>query len=159
MENQDDGPPRAGACPSAGLKQISSPHVTQARTSRVIVPSRYLVDIATRVWKLDPRKVLHIVNGVDCSRFARAPVPGVPHGFSKKTGELSIATLAPLRPEKNLERSMRAFSPFAERPNVRLMIIGDGPGRSKLTALASALGIEGKVVFGGHFDQVEKVLG
>ncbi len=31
MENQDDGPPRAGACPSAGLKQISRPHGTQAR--------------------------------------------------------------------------------------------------------------------------------
>ncbi len=30
MENQDDGPPRAGACPSAGLKQISRPHGTQA---------------------------------------------------------------------------------------------------------------------------------
>ncbi len=30
MENQDDGPPRAGTCPGAGLKQISRPHGTQA---------------------------------------------------------------------------------------------------------------------------------
>ncbi len=31
MENQDDGPPRAGTCPGAGLKQISRPHGTQAK--------------------------------------------------------------------------------------------------------------------------------
>jgi TolB-like protein len=30
MENQYDGSPRAGACPGAGLKQISRPHGTQA---------------------------------------------------------------------------------------------------------------------------------
>ncbi len=33
MENQDDGSPRAGACPGAGLKQISRPHGTQAAIS------------------------------------------------------------------------------------------------------------------------------
>ena len=35
MENQDDGSPRAGACPGAGLKQISRHHGTQATQGKI----------------------------------------------------------------------------------------------------------------------------
>jgi glycosyltransferase involved in cell wall biosynthesis len=133
--------------------------IALARASRVIVPSQTLVDIATRVWRLDADKIVYIPNGVDCRRFAAPPVRGFPGGFTKAAEELVVGTVAPLRAEKNLGRLLRAFAVVAGRFEVRLLILGDGPERPKLTALATALGIDDRVVFAGHVDQVEKALG
>ncbi len=36
MENRDDGPPRAGACPGARLKQISRLHGTQTQGAQEV---------------------------------------------------------------------------------------------------------------------------
>ncbi len=133
--------------------------IALARTSRVVVPSQTLVDIATRVWKLSPDRVLHIPNGVDCSEFAgpRQPAPHI--GFRKSPDELVVGTIAPLRPEKNLELLLRAFAAVAERFTARLLIAGEGPERPKLSALAKELRIEDKVVFTGHVAAVQEVLG
>lgn len=130
-----------------------------ARSSRLVVPSHSLVDIAIRVWKLDPRKVVCIPNGVDCSKFAARPVVGVPRGFSKATNELIVGTVAPLRPEKNLQRLLVAFAAMAPRFNVRLLVVGDGPERQKLSEIASQLGVDNRVIFAGHVEEVEKLLG
>lgn len=133
--------------------------VALARTSCVIVPSRNLADIATRIWKLDAGRVVLIPNGVDCRRFASSPVPGLLDGFAKAPGELIVGTVAPLRPEKKLQRLLHAFSAVADRYTVRLLIIGDGPELPHLKTTAAQLGIEDRVWFAGHVDEVEKVLG
>jgi glycosyltransferase involved in cell wall biosynthesis len=106
----------------------------------VVLPSRNLVRIATEIWKLPPRLIRYVPNGVDLARFAcdrtrsgaDAPV---------------IGTVAALRPEKNIARLMRAFASLA---NGRLVIVGDGPERPALEALAVALGIAPRVIFAGH---------
>ncbi len=133
--------------------------VALARTSCVIVPSRNLADIATRIWKLDVGHVVYIPNGVDCRRFASSPVSGLIQGFTKAPGELIVGTVAPLRPEKKLQRLLHAFSAVADRFDARLLIVGDGPELPHLRARAADLGIEDRVLFAGHVDEVEKVLG
>jgi glycosyltransferase involved in cell wall biosynthesis len=116
--------------------------------STVIVPSLTLETIATRRWRLNPRDVRYIPNGIDCARFSG------PHDAALATrwpgsGPV-IGTVAALRGEKNLARLLRAFHRTSTRHACRLVIVGDGPERTALQALAVEMGIGPRVVFAGH---------
>ncbi len=130
-----------------------------ARARKIVVPSRTLVDLATRAWGFDPQMIAYIPNGVDCDKFAAAPKRGIIPGFEKRRGEIIIGTVAPLRPEKNLARLVRAFAAAAGRFDARLLIVGEGSERPKLEALARDIGVADRVVLAGHVDAVENVLG
>ena len=140
-------------------RRVWTRRVALHRVFRLVVPSHTLVDLATRVWRLDPRRVLLIPNGVDCARFARPPRAGVVPGFTKADGELIVGTAAPLRAEKNLSCLLKAFAALGSDAKVRLLIAGDGPERANLEQEARALGIGARVVFAGHVEQVEDLLG
>ncbi len=105
-----------------------------------IFPSRNLVRIATQVWKLPPAMVRYVPNGIDLARFA---TDGAQRGGPVPV----IGTVAALREEKNLARLIRAF---AGLPGGRLVIVGDGPERPALEALAGSLGVADRVAFTGH---------
>lgn len=135
-----------------------------ARSAQIVVPSFNLVRIATEIWKLPKRKILHVPNGVDCPAFAAAPVAGVPQGFVKDPGELVIGTVAPLRAEKNIARLIRVFarlleaSPPDNKP-LRLLLVGDGSERPALEKLAAELDVKERIFFAGHCEEIEKLLG
>jgi glycosyltransferase involved in cell wall biosynthesis len=115
---------------------------------KVIVPSRNLQRIATEVWKLPQRVVRYVPNGIDLGRFA---------AIRRATGQHPpvVGTVAVLRPEKNLGRLIRAFAAtvrdYPATPP-RLVIVGDGPERASLTALAAQQGIADLTTFTGHRD-------
>lgn len=129
-----------------------------ARASRVIVPSQNLAEIATQRWRLASRKVLQIPNGVDCKRFANASGGQKVTGLARSPDEVIVGTVAPLRPEKNLGLLLHAFAAVAGRYNTRLLIVGEGAERSKLSALAARLHIADRVVFTGQVEAVEDAL-
>lgn len=140
-------------------RRVWTRRVALHRVFRLVVPSHTLVDLATRVWRLDPRRVLLIPNGVDCARFARPPRAGVVPGFTKADDELIIGTAAPLRAEKNLTRLLATFAALKSEAKLRLVIAGDGPERGKLQQEAQDLGIGARVIFAGHVERVEDLLG
>ena len=106
----------------------------------VVLPSRQLVRIATETWKLPPAVVRYVPNGIDLARFAT-------EGERRGSPEPVIGTVAALRTEKNIARLLRAF---AMLPSGRLVIVGDGPERPALQALAAALGLTERVRFAGQ---------
>lgn len=113
--------------------------------SKVVLPSHNLVRIATEVWKLDRRRVLYVPNGIDLARFAadaRDAERAIP----------VIGTVAALRTEKNIARLIEAFAGVVKETPARLTIVGDGPERSALTALATSLGVADLVAFTGQRD-------
>lgn len=117
------------------------------RWSTVALPSTILLRAAQETWRLPAGRLRYIPNGLDLRRFrpegpaARLPVPG--------EGPL-IGTVAALRPEKNLGRLLRAAALLLrEGTTLRLLVIGDGPERAGLEALARELGIGGSVLFAG----------
>ena len=65
-----------------------------------------------------------------------------------------IGTVAILRPEKNLARLIRAFAMLSAETPCRLVIVGDGPERSALEALAASLHVAERVTFTGHRDDI-----
>jgi len=130
-----------------------------ARSRSVVVPSQTLVDIATNIWRIPQEKLRYVPNGVDCERFGCAPEAGIAPGFEKTAGEMIVGTVAPLRPEKNVARLVRAFAGLPHDLNVRLVIVGDGSERQGLETLARELGIADRTVFTGYVAEPEKVLG
>jgi glycosyltransferase involved in cell wall biosynthesis len=110
------------------------------RRTPVALPSRTLVRIARDTWKLPERVIRYVPNGIDLARFAT-------DGSARNGPEPVIGTVAALRPEKNLPRLLRAF---ARLPQGRLVIVGDGPERPALQALANRLGVAARVEFAGH---------
>jgi glycosyltransferase involved in cell wall biosynthesis len=98
------------------------------------------VRIARDVWKLPEAVIRYVPNGIDLARFAT-------DGSGRGSGEPVIGTVAALREEKNIARLLGAF---ATLPSGRLVIVGDGPERPALEALAASLGIADRVQFVGH---------
>lgn len=110
--------------------------------STVVLPSRNLWRIATETWRLDAKRVRYVPNGIDLKRFTSAARPA--------GAEVVVGTVAALRAEKNLGRLLRAFRPLA--PAARLVIVGGGPERAGLEAMAAELGIAARVTFVGQVD-------
>jgi len=115
------------------------------RNRIVVLPSRTLWTIATRIWRLDPKRLRYVANGIDLARFA------VPLRPAAHAGEVPvIGTVAALRPEKNIGRLLRAFALATAVLPARLVVAGDGPERASLEILARKLRIADRVRFAGH---------
>lgn len=113
----------------------------------VVVASRNLQRIAVGQWRLPAANVRFVANGVGMaplSAATRALVAGA---------SLTIGTVAGLRPEKNVARLIRAFAAVRARQPARLVIVGDGPERGALEALAGELGVAADVEFTGYLTE------
>lgn len=121
------------------------------RRSTVILPSVQLLRLAEAEWRLPPERLRHVPNGLDLGRFSpRGPAAPIP---VEGDGPL-IGTVAALRPEKALDRLLRACAMLAGEGRVfRLAIIGDGEERAGLERLAAQLGLQGRVTFTGHLPE------
>jgi glycosyltransferase involved in cell wall biosynthesis len=105
-------------------------------------------------------KVRVIPNGVDVERFR----PGEPSAELRKELDLPAGTpvvgiVAALRPEKNHQLFLRAAARvLAAAPRVRFLVVGDGPQREELEALARLLNVSHAVRFLGTRKDVPELL-
>ena len=133
--------------------------IALSRTRKVVVPSDTLVQIARAAWSVPSQKLVQIPNGVDLCRYRgeegqRTPLPGLPN----ESETIVVGTVAPLRPEKNVGRLLRAFAQMQQKRRSMLVIAGEGVERQSLQLLATELGIAARTVFLGHVDDVPAVL-
>jgi len=112
------------------------------RRATVVLPSRTLERIATDVWRLPRPRIRYVPNGIDLARFTPRERP--------RGDPPVIGTVAALRPEKNIARLVGAFARVLAHRPARLSIVGDGPERASLEALARSLGIASAVTFHGQ---------
>ena len=124
--------------------------------AKIIVPSRTLENIALTEWRLPKAKVIYVPNGIDITRFNIARTTST--SSTRESRPLVIGTVAPLRPEKNVGRLVKAFSLARTRADLRLMIAGAGPERLALEKMSQDMGLEAWVSFVGHVDNPEAVL-
>ncbi len=125
----------------------------------LVVPSRTLMRIATEVWRIPPSKLRYIPNGVDIERYsgqAGRREDGLVPRFDSR--QIVIGTVAPLRPEKNIGRLLRAFAALPERLDCVLVVAGDGVQLAELRQMAVTLGIARRCHFRGHVEDVPSLL-
>lgn len=87
--------------------------------------------------------------GVDTERFA--PAPSRAHG----SDAVVIGTVKTLAPKYGIDVLLRAFAALRAGINATLLIVGDGPQRAELEALATSLGIAQRVRFAGAVPHAE----
>jgi len=121
----------------------------------VVVISHTLQHIATQVWKLPETQVKFIPNGV-----------AIPDAYLQKRAlaqvnkaQITIGTVAGLRPEKNIARLIKAFAAVRAQQNARLVVVGGGPELPALQALAARLGVAEDVEFAGYLaDPISRLI-
>jgi glycosyltransferase involved in cell wall biosynthesis len=117
-------------------------------------------EVATRVEGVSSAKVVTIVNGVDTDAFRPTPDRGLARAeLGVPTSGFHIGVVARLSPEKDHATLLAAFARVhAERPDTILTLVGDGPLRRELEALAGELGIGRAVRFAGARRDVARAL-
>ena len=124
-----------------------------AAMDAVIVPSQYLKRIVTS-WGIEPEKIHVIYNSL--------PLPSPPSGnradFRAElqwSDQPTLITVARMQPWKGVDHLITAV---ADMPDLRLIVVGDGPDRPRLEALAKPLG--DRVVFTGQLasDDVRRMM-
>ena len=94
-------------------------------------------------------RVEALPNGVDTERFRRT-TPTLP-----PTTRRRLIVPRRLFPKNGVEYLVRAIPYIAQRIDVEAVLIGDGPERARLEALARELGVEGRVIFLGSRPHAE----
>lgn len=135
------------------LRRVLYRRLCLRRRSHVIVPSQSLQVLAAKTWKLNEGKLIHIANGIDGTRFQVSQPPAKPVALRDLP---VIGAVAPLRAEKNLHLLIQAVASLAAEMPVGLLIVGDGPERSRLEALAKGFDPALRAVFLGHVDDIAR---
>lgn len=79
--------------------------------------------------------------------------------FGYSDSDLIVGSVGRLDQNKNHAMLLRVFSQLVRKwPNLRLLIIGDGPLKSQLLTLAKSLGIGSKVNLPGHLPRAASLL-
>jgi L-malate glycosyltransferase len=132
------------------------------RFDRVIAPSRAILDGLVRDERVCRERTHCLPNGVDTVRFAPIDGPGrsaqrarfglPPHAFL-------FGCVARLREVKCHRDLLDGFALAAgDRPDVQLVLVGDGELEADLRAQAARLGIADRVLFLGPRADVERLL-
>jgi glycosyltransferase involved in cell wall biosynthesis len=105
-------------------------------------------------------KIRVIPNGVDVERFRpRPPSPALRKELGLPADAPVVGIVAALRPEKNHSLFLRAAARVQRAvANARFLIVGDGPQRGELEALAGLLSLSNSVRFLGTRSDVPEVL-
>ena len=121
----------------------------------VVVISHTLQHLATQVWKLAADQIKFIPNGVAIAELyiqKRALA-------QTNQAQITIGTVAGLRPEKNIARLIQAFAAVRTQQNARLVVVGGGPELPALQALAARLGVAEDVEFAGYLaDPISRLI-
>ena len=112
------------------------------RADRLICISREMRDCALYTGA-QANRIVQIPNPIDLASFTPSVQPVTPTNCSLFVGAL--------RPQKGVQHLLRAVPIVADRvPDVRFILVGDGPERQRLESMAEALGLRGKVQFEGR---------
>ena len=129
------------------------------KCQHIIIPSESMKDFLVKEYGLEKDYTV-IPTGTDLEPFLSADGDAVrkEKGWQDETIIISVGRLAL---EKNWETLLRAFAKvYPTHPDTRLVLIGDGPAREDLKALAAELGIGERVTFMGSipFEEVPSYL-
>ena len=98
---------------------------------------------------VNPAQVVSIPTGIDVERFSPGPAAQARAALGLDPDGVVIGIVATLRSWKGHRHLFEAFAGLADR-GARLVVVGDGPQREALEALAGELAIADRVRFTGN---------
>jgi glycosyltransferase involved in cell wall biosynthesis len=98
-------------------------------------------------------RIMVVPNGINAAHFAVAPEPEQAKARLGWQAALVLGFTGFVRDWHGVDRVVRWLALPGTPGNARLLIVGDGPARPQLEALAQELGVSGKVRFTGVVDR------
>lgn len=124
-------------------------------TTAEMIRRRMIVDNGVR-----PERIVSIPTGIDLGKFDPGLDPGDLGRELALAPEHRVVTMvAVLRSWKRHEIFLEAAARLIpERPELRFLVVGDGPGRNRVSNKIKDLGIEDQVVMTGYRTDIPRIL-
>jgi glycosyltransferase involved in cell wall biosynthesis len=106
---------------------------------------------------LDPARVVSVPTGIDTKRFAPVDRAAAKAALGLSSQERHVGIVATLRSWKGHLYLLDAFAQLAQ-PQLRLLIVGEGPMRAPIEERVAALGLADRVSFAGQRNDPERWL-
>lgn len=117
----------------------------------IVVVSRFTAGVVgDLLGAAGARRIRLIENGVDGARFRTLPRPADLAALHGLDGCFVFVSVCRLLEKKGIDHAIRAFAQVAAAfPDSRYLVVGEGPYRATLEAIAAACGVADKVAFAG----------
>lgn len=144
--------------PSKKLVEYLTKFYCDTTVSELIVPTKKIYNIFKE--KYNPDKKINIIpTGMDIERFSTIDKEEVSKLKEKYNlnNSFVVGSVSRLGKEKSVDKLIIEFSKLVDKiPNIKLLLVGDGPDKKILKDLVKELDIENNVIFTGKVD-IEKV--
>lgn len=137
--------------PSKKLVEYLTRFYCDTTVSQLIVPTKKIYNIFKEKYNPD-EKINIIPTGIDIDKFNNIDKNKVEELRKKYKLDNSfvIGSVSRLGKEKSIDKLIISFSKLIDRiPNIKLLLVGDGPDKEELVELVKELKIEEYVVFTG----------
>jgi glycosyltransferase involved in cell wall biosynthesis len=126
------------------------------RSADYVLPVTQVLAGHVKAYGVPDTRIVVIPNGINRAHFAASPAPTFAKTQRGLTDKLVLGFTGFVREWHGVDRVIRWMATPAAPENVCLVIVGDGPVRSDLEALAKRLRLDERVRFTGviHRDQV-----
>jgi len=132
------------------------------RADALLAVAEIQKDYLVRVEGLPRERIRVVHNGVDTDRYRRPSADeraATRREFGFDEGAVVLVTVATLKALKRIDSLIGVAAGLRREGHaVQVLVVGEGPERGSLEALASRLGVSDHVVFAGMRDDVERVL-
>jgi N-acetyl-alpha-D-glucosaminyl L-malate synthase BshA len=119
--------------------------------------SEYLRERTVREFEIK-NEIQVIYNFVNCDLYIRKPIAAQQRLTYAPNGERILMHLSNFRPVKRVTDTIEIFDRVRKKIPAKLVLIGDGPDRSRAEWLAAQKGIQHDVIFLGKQDEVYEKL-
>jgi glycosyltransferase involved in cell wall biosynthesis len=129
---------------------------TAWRGADYVLPVTQVLGEHVRAYGVPAERIVVLPNGINEAHFATAPSPEEAKAERGLSKSLVLGFTGFVRDWHGVDRVVRWMAGPDAPVNAHLLIVGDGPVRAELEALAQQLGIAARVTFTGviHRDQV-----
>jgi glycosyltransferase involved in cell wall biosynthesis len=122
------------------------------RADVVVAVSRGVADDLVEHLRLPAGRIRVIENPVVTARLHDLATAPPPHPWFADGGAPVVLAVGRLTPQKRFDTLLRAFATARGQADLRLVVLGEGPERAALEALARELGIDAQVALPGFVD-------
>lgn len=127
------------------------------RSDGITAVSHFLRDETERSFDVAPERIRVIPNFIDTHRY-RPGLEPCHRATLAPDGSKIIMHVSNFREVKRVEDVVRIYARIARRVPSRLVLVGDGPARSRAERCADELGVADHVLFLGKHTAVEELL-
>ncbi len=126
---------------------------TAWRSANFVLPVTHVLAGHVKAYGVPPERIAVIPNGINEAHFVTAPAPDVAKARLGLQGKLVLGFTGFVRDWHGVDRVVTWMASPQAPANTHLLVVGDGPVRAELEALAASLGIAQRVAFTGVIDR------